>query len=108
MRGVFAVNEAFGSDGQKQYAKGPVHRPDQPIHRGRATAPASSRWSGPLDREHLVMTPINDFIDASTDQKIRLWVTLIVITLMVALTAYMLSFALLGPAGNPPPHRSAV
>ena len=46
-------------------------------------------------------------IDASTDQKFRLWVTLIVTTLMVALTAYVLSFALLGPAGNPPPHRSA-
>ena len=43
-------------------------------------------------------------IDASTDQKIRLWVTLIVTTLMVALTAYVLSFALLGPADT---HRSA-
>ena len=53
------------------------------------------------------MTTIDDFIDASTDQKIRLWVTLIVTTLMVALTAYVLSFALLGPADNPPPHRSA-
>ncbi len=46
-------------------------------------------------------------IDASTDQKIRLWVTLIVTTLMVAPIAYVLSFALLGPADNPPPHRSA-
>jgi len=53
------------------------------------------------------MTTIDDFIDASTDQRIRLWVTLIVTTLMVGLTAYVLSFALLGPADNPPPHRSA-
>ena len=53
------------------------------------------------------MTKIDDFIDASTDQKIRLWVTLIVTTLMVAVTGYVLSFALLGPADNPPPHRSA-
>jgi hypothetical protein len=48
-----------------------------------------------------------DFIEASTDQKITLWVTLSVTTLMVAVTAYVLSFALLGPADNPPPHRSA-
>ena len=49
----------------------------------------------------------DDFDDASRDQKIRLWTTLIVATLMVGLTAYVLSFALLGPGGNPPPHRSA-
>jgi hypothetical protein len=49
----------------------------------------------------------DNFSDDSTDQKIRLWITLAVTTLMVALTAYVLSFAILGPGGNPPPHRSA-
>ncbi len=53
------------------------------------------------------MTTIDDFIGASTDQKIRLWATLVVSTLIVALTGYVLSFALLGPDDNPPPHRSA-
>jgi hypothetical protein len=53
------------------------------------------------------MTKIDDFIDASTDPKIGLWVTLIVTTLIVALTGIVLSFALLRPADNPPPHRSA-
>ena len=48
----------------------------------------------------------DNFSDDSKDQKIRLWITLAVTTLMVALTAYVLSFAILGP-GNPPPHRSA-
>ncbi len=49
----------------------------------------------------------DNFSDDSTDKKIRLWITLVVTTLMVALTAYVLSFALLGPGDNPPPHRSA-
>jgi hypothetical protein len=49
----------------------------------------------------------NNSSDDSTDQKIRLWITLAVTTVMVALTAYVLSFALLGPGDNPPPHRSA-
>jgi hypothetical protein len=49
----------------------------------------------------------DNFSDDSADQKIRLWVTLAVTTLMVALTAYVLSFAILGPGDNPPPHRSA-
>ena len=48
-----------------------------------------------------------DFSDVSGDQRIRLLITLVVTTLMVALTAYVLSFALLGPGNNPPPHRSA-
>jgi hypothetical protein len=48
-----------------------------------------------------------DFSDVSADQKIRLLITLVVTTLMVALTAYVLSFPLLGPGNNPPPHRSA-
>lgn len=48
-----------------------------------------------------------DFSDVAADHKIRLLVTLVVTTLMVALTAYVLSFALLGPGNNPPPHRSA-
>jgi hypothetical protein len=47
-----------------------------------------------------------DLSDVSKDQRIRLWVTLVVTTLMVALTAYVLSFALLGPSA--PTHRSAV
>jgi hypothetical protein len=49
----------------------------------------------------------NNSSDDSTDQKMRLWITLAVTTVMVALTAYVLSFALLGPGDNPPPHRSA-
>ena len=49
----------------------------------------------------------DDYDGASRDQKVRLWATLIVATLMVGLTAYVLSFALLGPGWNPPPHRSA-
>ena len=48
-----------------------------------------------------------DFGDVSVDHKIKLLLTLVVTTLMVALTAYVLSFALLGPGNNPPPHRSA-
>jgi flagellar basal body-associated protein FliL len=48
----------------------------------------------------------DNFSDDSKDKKMRLWITLVVTTLMVALTAYVLSFAILGP-GNPPPHRSA-
>jgi hypothetical protein len=49
----------------------------------------------------------DNFSDDSTDRKIRLWITLAVTTLMVAVTAYVLSFAILGPGANPPPHRSA-
>lgn len=49
----------------------------------------------------------DDLNNISRDQRIRLWVTLIVATLMVAMTAYVLSFALLGPSNNAPPHRSA-
>ena len=49
----------------------------------------------------------DNFSDNSADQKIRLWITLVVTTLMVAVTAYVLSFAILGPGDNPPPHRSA-
>ena len=48
-----------------------------------------------------------DLSDVSEDHKIRLLITLVVTTLMVALTAYVLSFAILGPGANPPPHRSA-
>jgi hypothetical protein len=48
----------------------------------------------------------DNFSDDSKDKKMRLWITLVVTTLMVALTAYVLSFAILGP-GSPPPHRSA-
>ena len=48
-----------------------------------------------------------DLSDVSEDHKIRLLITLVVTTLMVALTAYVLSFAILGPGNNPPPHRSA-
>ena len=47
-----------------------------------------------------------DFSDVSADHKIRLLITLVVTTLMVALTAYVLSFAILGPGNNQPPHRS--
>jgi hypothetical protein len=50
---------------------------------------------------------MQDFSGVSADHKIRLLLTLVVTTLMVALTAYVLSFALLGPGNNPPPHRSA-
>ena len=85
------MNDLFGGGDQKQYAKGPLTCPDQPIPRGTTTTPTSSRRSGPLEREHLIMTTIDDFIDASTGQKNRLWVTLIVAMLMVALTAYVLS-----------------
>ena len=42
-----------------------------------------------------------------TDQRITLWTTLIVTTIMVALIAYVLSFALFGPSDDAPPHRSA-
>ena len=49
---------------------------------------------------------MQDFSGVSADHKIRLLLTLVVTTLMVALTAYVLSFALLGPGNNPPPHRS--
>ena len=49
----------------------------------------------------------DNFSDDSTDQRIRLWVTLVVTTLMVALTEYVLSFAILGPGNSPPSHRSA-
>jgi hypothetical protein len=48
-----------------------------------------------------------DLSNVSEDHKIRLLITLVVTTLMVALTAYVLSFAILGPGNNPPPHRSA-
>ncbi len=48
-----------------------------------------------------------DFSDVSAEHKIRLLITLVVTTLMVALTAYVLSFAILGPGNDPPPHRSA-
>ena len=41
------------------------------------------------------------------DQRITLWTTLIVTTVMVALIAYVLSFALFGPSDDAPPHRSA-
>jgi hypothetical protein len=49
-----------------------------------------------------------DSNDASKDQRIRFWMTLIVTTVMAALTAYVLSFALLGTSQNASPHRSAV
>ena len=42
-----------------------------------------------------------------TDQRITLWTTLIVTTTMVALIAYVLSFALFGSSDAAPPHRSA-
>ena len=65
-----------------------------------------------LEWEHIAMTRIygsaNDFDDVSTDRRIRLWITLIFATLMVALTVYVLSFALLGQGGNASAHRSAV
>jgi hypothetical protein len=80
---------------------------------------ADERPSGPeleadrlLEREHIAMTRIygnaNDFDEVSTDHRVRFWVTLIFATLMVALTAYVLSFALLGQGGNASAHRSAV
>ena len=45
---------------------------------------------------------------ASGGRFLSLWLTLAVSTLIVALTAYVLSFALLGPNWNGPQHRSAV
>jgi hypothetical protein len=48
-----------------------------------------------------------DLNEVSEDHKIKLLITLVVTTLMVALTAYVLSFAILGPGNNPPSHRSA-
>jgi len=44
--------------------------------------------------------------DSSTDRVLRFWATLLVATLIVGFTAYILSFALLAPSG-PPMHRAA-
>ena len=46
-------------------------------------------------------------LEGGTGRNLSLWLTLIVSTLIVALTAYVLSFALLGPNWNGPAHRSA-
>jgi hypothetical protein len=67
---------------------------------------------GPRREEWVVMTGMEsseaDSKDASKDQRIRFWMTLIVTTVIAALTAYVLSFALLGPSQNASPHRSVV
>jgi len=100
------VSERFASDCQKLYTDGFPVPISQFIERLRPTR-LGAAGPGLFESEHLVMFTRDDLIDASTDQKIRLWGALIVTTLMVAVAAYVLSLALLGRADNPPPHRSA-
>jgi hypothetical protein len=52
--------------------------------------------------------PVDEFEEGSRDRTINFVTTLIVATLMVALTAYVLSFALLGQGANPSQHRAAL
>ncbi len=44
--------------------------------------------------------------EVAADRALRFWATLLVATLIVGFTAYMLSFALLAPSA-PPMHRAA-
>ena len=48
-----------------------------------------------------------DYESVVTDRTIRFWATLIVATLIVGFTAYVLSFALLAPSGGALLHRAA-
>jgi hypothetical protein len=50
----------------------------------------------------------DDFDDVTAERRVTLWMTLIVATLMVAVSAYVLSFALFGPGTSGPAHRAAV
>ena len=49
----------------------------------------------------------NEFEGVEADRSLRFWATLVVATLIVGFTAYMLSFALLTPAGGPVMHKAA-
>ena len=49
-----------------------------------------------------------DVGDSSADRLIRFVLTLIVATVIVGATAYVLSAALLGPGGNGAAHRAAI
>jgi hypothetical protein len=49
-----------------------------------------------------------DFDDDLSERRITLWMTLIVATLMVAVTAHVMGFALFGPSVSGPSHRAAV
>jgi hypothetical protein len=51
---------------------------------------------------------VDDLDEASAERSFKLWMTLVVTTLMVALTAYVLSSALFGPTGSGPSHRAAI
>ncbi len=48
-----------------------------------------------------------EFGDVSADRALRFWATLLVATLIVGLTAYVLSFALLAPGQSASMHRAA-
>jgi hypothetical protein len=71
---------------------------------------ANSQTSGPA-KESVDMIGFERRADklgvTLTDQRIWLSTTLLVATIMVALIAYVLSFALFGPSDDAPPHRSA-
>jgi hypothetical protein len=48
-----------------------------------------------------------DFEGVVTDRALRFWATLVVATLIVGFTAYVLSFALLAPSGAHAMHKAA-
>jgi len=50
--------------------------------------------------------PAEDFADVSTERAITFWMTLLVATLIVSMSAYVLSFALLDRGA--PLHRAAI
>ena len=47
-------------------------------------------------------------VEMSTERTITFWMTLAVTTLIVGFAAFVLSFAMLSPGGNPSAHRTAV
>ncbi len=47
---------------------------------------------------------INDVVREGSDTTLRFVVTLVVTTVMVAITAYVLSYAVLGPGSGGPTH----
>ncbi len=50
--------------------------------------------------------PAEDFVDVSTERAITFWMTLLVATLIVSMSAYVLSFALLDRGASL--HRAAI
>ena len=49
----------------------------------------------------------SEFEGVAADRTVRFWATLVVATMIVGFTAYMLSFALLTPVGGPASHKAA-